>query len=249
MKLKKLCAALALASGTLFWGSAQAQISGDVIRIGFIADIAMRMMWFGGGRNRSNNNGGNIIFLVGDTTNTNDFLRGVLAFDLSDPTLTGATINSATLTLVVQSSDTGGSVNASVTLDLHELATAFDEASVSWTTPWTSDGGDFGSVLASASANASTVQPGDSLDFAGSALTDSVSGSVGGSLYLLTKLASEDDAARNIFRFGSIDGVSSFRSTLTIDYTAAVIPEPSAFALLGGLAALGFVAGRRRRAA
>jgi len=194
------------------------------------------------------NNTGNIIFLVGDTTTDNDFLRGVLAFDLSDPTLTGATINSATLTLVVQSSDTGDSENASVTLDLHELATSFDEASVSWTTPWTADGGDFGSVLASTSANASTVQPEDSLDFAGSALTDSVSGSVGGSFYLLAKLASED-AVRNIFRFGSIDGNSAYRPTLTIDYTAAVIPEPSAFALLGGLAALGFVTGRRRRAA
>lgn len=39
-------------------------VFGLVVAIGFIADIAMRMMWFGGGRNRSNNNGGNIIFLV-----------------------------------------------------------------------------------------------------------------------------------------------------------------------------------------
>ncbi|HRN28783.1 MAG TPA: M48 family metalloprotease [Terrimesophilobacter sp.] len=39
-------------------------VFGLVVAIGFIADIAMRMMWFGGGRGRSNNNGGNIIFLV-----------------------------------------------------------------------------------------------------------------------------------------------------------------------------------------
>lgn len=37
-------------------------VFGLVVAIGFIADIAMRMMWFGG-RSR-NNNGGNIIFLV-----------------------------------------------------------------------------------------------------------------------------------------------------------------------------------------
>lgn len=39
-------------------------VFGLVVAIGFIADIAMRMMWFGGARGRSNNNGGNIIFLV-----------------------------------------------------------------------------------------------------------------------------------------------------------------------------------------
>src|SRR5690606_14057812 len=40
-------------------------VFGLVVAIGFIADIAMRMMWFGGGRGRrSNNDGGNIIFLV-----------------------------------------------------------------------------------------------------------------------------------------------------------------------------------------
>ena len=39
MKLKKLSAACALAATALFGSSAQAQISGDVIRIGFISDL------------------------------------------------------------------------------------------------------------------------------------------------------------------------------------------------------------------
>lgn len=39
-------------------------VFGLVVAIGFIADIAMRMMWFGGGRGRGNNNGGNIIILI-----------------------------------------------------------------------------------------------------------------------------------------------------------------------------------------
>jgi branched-chain amino acid transport system substrate-binding protein len=40
MKLKKLAAACALAAGVLAGASAQAQISGDVIRIGFITDLS-----------------------------------------------------------------------------------------------------------------------------------------------------------------------------------------------------------------
>jgi branched-chain amino acid transport system substrate-binding protein len=40
MKLNKLSAACALAAATLFGASAQAQISGDVIKIGFISDLS-----------------------------------------------------------------------------------------------------------------------------------------------------------------------------------------------------------------
>jgi branched-chain amino acid transport system substrate-binding protein len=40
MKLKKLSAACALATITMFGTSAQAQISGDVIKIGFITDLS-----------------------------------------------------------------------------------------------------------------------------------------------------------------------------------------------------------------
>ena len=40
MKLKKLSAASALAATTMFGASAQAQVSGDVIKIGFISDLS-----------------------------------------------------------------------------------------------------------------------------------------------------------------------------------------------------------------
>jgi len=40
MKLKKLSAACALAAATMFGASAQAQVSGDVIKIGFITDLS-----------------------------------------------------------------------------------------------------------------------------------------------------------------------------------------------------------------
>lgn len=198
-------------------------------------------------------NTSNLIFLVGDTTTANDYLRGVLSFNLNNAALVGATINSVTLTLVVQSVDGGASptsANASVTLSVHELSTAFSESTVSWTTPWTTAGGDFGASLATTSANAATVTVGSTINFTGgtgSDLAGSVLDSVGGSLYLLVKLASEDTSARNIFRIGSTEGSSLYYPVLTIDYTAAAIPEPSTFALLGGVAAIGLVAVRRRR--
>ena len=40
MKLKKLSAACALATTMMFGVSAQAQVSGDVIKIGFITDLS-----------------------------------------------------------------------------------------------------------------------------------------------------------------------------------------------------------------
>src|SRR6478672_6797867 len=40
MKLKKLVPACTLALATMFGASAQAQVSGDVIRIGFITDLS-----------------------------------------------------------------------------------------------------------------------------------------------------------------------------------------------------------------
>lgn len=63
------------------------------------------------------NNGTTGNILIGDTTTTNDFLRGVFAFDLSDPLLTGQTITGATLTLTI-SAVSGTNQNATVTLDL-----------------------------------------------------------------------------------------------------------------------------------
>lgn len=192
----------------------------------------------------------NTVFLVGDTTNPSDYLRGVLSFDLNAPALEGATINSVTLTLKIGSPDGGGSANASATINLHQLAASFDEGTADWTnrsagTPWSTPGGDYGAVLANTSANASTAQTGNDVVFSGAGLTNAALSSVGGTFYLLVKLNAEDNV-RNIFRFGSGEGSSTYYPALVIDYTAAAIPEPSSYALLGGFIALGAAARRRR---
>lgn len=206
----------------------------------------------------NNNYGNDTLVLIGDTTTANDFIRGAFAFDLSDPALAGATINSVTLTLTIASRDTanGGSANAAMTINLHELSSAFIETGVSWNnrqagTAWGTAGGDFGSVISSTSANAATVNAGDSLVFSGLDLTSAVSDSVSGTFFVLAKLGLESASDRNIFRITSTESTAGTNGVsypvLSIDYTPAAIPEPSAFAALAGLGALGLVGARRRR--
>lgn len=190
----------------------------------------------------TNQDGG--LVLVGDTTTANDFLRGAFAFNLTSPLLTGATINSVTLTLTIDARDTGGSANETVTLNLHQLSASFTNGGVTWTSRdgtnnWTTPGGDFGGVLASDSANADTVNANDTVDFTSAALASAAESAIGGSIYFLAKLDVENDT-RNIFRFKASNLAGSGKPTLTIDY----IPEPST-ALLGALGMLCLL--RRRR--
>lgn len=188
------------------------------------------------------NQSGNGSMLIGQTTTTDDFLRSVMSFDLSDPLLAGATINSVTLTFTVSQTDASSSAGA-VDLDLHELTQGFDESTVTWTVPWTTPGGDFSpSVLASLSADPTTVSNNDELSFTSVALTNNIASNVGDSVDLISKLAVEDDVARKIFFFYRTG--SSRRPTLTVDYTT--VPEPSAYAMMAGVVVLGVVACRRK---
>jgi len=178
-------------------------------------------------RASQSNQGGHRLAIVGDTATANDFLRSVFAFDLSAPELSGATINSVTLTLTIDSRDSssGGSADASSTIDLHELAASFTNSGVTWTSrdgsnDWTTPGGDFGDALVSLSANAGTVNAGAELDFSSADLRSAVEGAVAGpgAIYLITKLQTED-AERSVFRFASQDNPSnSRRPVLTIDF-------------------------------
>lgn len=193
--------------------------------------------------------GANANILFGDTASANDYLRGVLAFDLTNPLLTGATINSVTLSLTVNIVDTGGSQPGLQTIELRALTSSFANNTVTWTSRngtdnWVNPGGDFGGVLATTTADATTVVPGSNLVFSGAGLTSSASSAIGGSYYLLLKLQTED-ATRSIFRVVADNGGTTGFSTLTIDYTP--VPEPSAAVLAVGGIVLSFTRRRLRQ--
>lgn len=179
------------------------------------------------------NQGANQAILVGDTVTANDFLRIALTFDLSNPVLTGATINSATLTLSVRTVD-GTSEDAPVTINLHQLTSSFTNGGVTWTSrdgtnDWTTPGGDFGGVLTSLSANPRTVTLFQGLDFSGAGLTSAATSAVGGPLYLLVKLDVEDNTTRTIFQLASKENTTAApKPVLTIDYTPANDSTPPA---------------------
>ncbi len=201
------------------------------------------------------------LLLVGDAGTAN--LRSLLSFDLSNPDLVGATINSVTLTLTLNDgSENDGAGNESagglLTINLNLLDSAFTESGVTWnttngSTAWTTAGGAFSTLLSSASGDLDVATTGSTFNFASSGdFVSAVTTSVGGTgiLNLMVKLNDETATNRNVFRFTSSEPnavPAGYAPVLTIDYTAAVIPEPSAFAALGGLAAIGFAGGRRRR--
>ncbi|MDQ8193641.1 DNRLRE domain-containing protein [Coraliomargarita sp. SDUM461004] len=200
---------------------------------------------------------GQIVDNVQDTTEANlllvgnvsasDELRGFLQFDLSDPLLTGATINSVTLTLTIGGGDSS-SVDGVDTLNLYQTNTAFTEGGAQWDTPWTTDGGDLDALVASATADAGTVITGDTVSFSGGTLDTAVFNTIGGSIGLILSVDSID-AARSIFRFTSrtpVGNPASYVPVLSIDYTATV-PEPSTYALLAGLSVIGLAVMRRRK--
>lgn len=178
-------------------------------------------------RASQSNQGANDLAIVGDTATPNDYLRAAFAFDLVAPELVGATINSATLRLGINSQD-GGSGSANNTLNLHELGASFTDGGVTWTSrngtnTWTNPGGDFGAVIATLSANAGTVNPGNTLSFSSTQLTARAVAANGGSLYLLAKLATEN-TNRSVFRIAAKENVnSSRRPVLRIDYTPAPV--------------------------
>lgn len=226
-------------------------IAAGIIMAGSTAQAAVLVVGVGANstiRASATNQGISQLLFAGDTTNADDFLRSAVAFDLSNPLLTGATINSATVTFFSRESD-GTSQSTTITLNLHQLTSSFTNGGVTWTSRngtdnWTNAGGDFGGVLASASGNPRTIGVNTSMAFSSASLATAVDGAVGGTLNLLLKSNTEDTTTRNIFQFASTRNVLNAATgpTLTIDYTP--IPEPSA-ALLGSLGLLALL--RRRR--
>lgn len=216
---------------------------------------------------RSDNTGSNTntnVLLVGELASGAGNLRSLLSFDLSSPELVGATINSVTLTLRLNdNSENDGTGNESAgglfTINLNLLDSDFTETGATWntsdgSTAWTTPGGDYSTLLSSSSGDLTVATTGTTFNFASSGdFVNAVTASVSSTLNLIVKLDDETTTDRNVFRFTSSEptltgGVTSaFVPTLTIDYTATVIPEPAGFALLGGVAILGFAGFRRRR--
>lgn len=192
--------------------------------------------------------------LIGDITtsenNPDDDIRAIFAVSLTDPALVGATITGATLRLKISATDASSSSSIE-TIQLFQLTQPFVESEASWTnratgTPWTTPGGTFdsGSVLASVNANPFPAAVGDALDFTSVSLASLAESSIGGTLYFVVKLANEDNVARSLFRVGGDDNTeTAYRPQFEIQYTP--VPEPSAFAMLGGMGCLALI--RRRR--
>ena len=187
---------------------------------------------------------------VGQTTTANDYLRGILSFNLSDPVLAGATIEEVTLTLTVIRAD-GDSESDTVTLDLHELTQSYAYTEVTWDNyatgqAWTNPGGDYSStVLASTSANPAEVVDRQAIEFTDAALTSAVSSNIGDTLDLIAKLSNEGtDQLRRLFLLRSSAGTSDYKPVLSITYS---VPEPAGYASMAGVIAFGFVFLKLRR--
>jgi hypothetical protein len=177
-------------------------------------------------------------------------IRSVLAFDLSSIPA-GSTLDSITLTLTVNNTG-NGTISGLGAIEIHEIipngvaANNMVENQVSfslWKTgsSWTTAGGDFGGVLASAvviDGDAdNSFDNGEKATFASSAawLVAAQSAFDTGQpleLILFSPTAEGTTGASNFARFGSDGaGTAANRPQLTINYTP--VPEPSSAALLG----------------
>jgi len=192
---------------------------------------------------------------LGDGNLAGDFGSGgesktaiaLMSFNLSDPALAGATINSISLTL--QKGFTGNSADISFTTNVYELLVPFDHETTNWgvssagafwggasdfldTGPVDGVDYDAAAVLASYTGNESTTPVGTILDFSpNSALSDAVAANIGGVLYLMFT-SPADDQNRIVWNYTSSERAASGNllddsavpqfATLTIDYT----PEP-----------------------
>lgn len=209
--------------------------------------------------------------LVGSHSSVGPF-TGLFRFDLSTLPTSGITIDSVTLTL--KSSSNGSGTN--VTLNVFELSAANadwvegaengsnGDGSSTWTkkvrdliapvgpeADWAGSPGartagtDYiNTSLASFTGNASTIGTGNLVFTSTAAFLTSVGASAGGNLTLWTGTPTST-GNNDFFRIESRE--TAFDPLLTINYSVAPIPEPSAFAVLAGVGVLGLAAVRRRR--
>jgi MYXO-CTERM domain-containing protein len=171
-----------------------------------------------------------------------DDLRGLFAFDLSDPALDGVTINSVTVTIYQSETETGATgTPGSYDLDLTALAGSVNNSST-----WNSASGLYDSTLVSITGDPTSVTQNAEFTFnSSSALVSYVQDALVSDTVQFG-LKSDDLEAlneRNFFAFGrtSTEPTTGTSASITITY----VPEPGSLAV--GLVGLGALAMRRRR--
>ena len=178
-------------------------------------------------------------------------LRAVLAWDLNEGFDPGLTFEDISLTLTVGS----GSSDA-IVMDIFELTpggdvnNTFSESEATWNnyaagTPWNTEGGDFGSTVLSSADSTGSTSTGDKVTFESTSafLAAAQSAYDDGRVFQFI-IVSQTEFTAELMRFD--DNTSSAADRPLLSVTA--IPEPSTYAAIFALSALGLVILRRRKA-
>lgn len=210
------------------------------------------------GSQPTNNFSGASEYLLGFTASAEE-LKALFKFDLNQPELIGSTINSVSLTLYKDRTDSTSSTSS--TIQIFQTLENWDSTDVTWNeysngNTWNTAGAegagsDFDNTLLAsftATPNDDTAVPvGSAMAFISTSdFTDLISNNIGSAIGLVA--AMEDTANRAIWDIASnevANGNIQRIPTLTIDYTP--VPEPSSYALLAGALTLGCVLSRRKR--
>lgn len=178
-------------------------------------------------------------------------MRAIFSWDLSEGFGPGLTFEDISLTLTVGS----GSSNA-IIMDIFELTpggnvnNTFLESEATWNnyaagTPWNTAGGDFGSTVLSSANSSGRTSTGDKVTFASTPdfVAAAQSAYDDGRMFQFI-IVSQTETSANLMRFDDNTSSAANRPLLTV----TAIPEPSTYAAIFALSALGLVILRRRKA-
>jgi len=185
-------------------------------------------------------------------SNNADPFHGLMTFDLSS--LSGS-FSDASLSLTVSRPDSSGSADTTAfDLDLRELLVSYTSTEVTWNdrssgTPWATPGGAIGTEAGSTVLDSQSISSGDAggteVLFDSTDLLTLINNNVGGSIAFMITPSSTTGTTRQLAFFDTTLSGAGSQGAPTLNLTA--IPEPSAFALIGGTLALALVFPRRRR--
>lgn len=205
-------------------------LSGATVRVVASGDTFLRA----DGGNAASNFGNAAVLGVGHSGYPNGLFHGLFVFDLTDPSLKGATIQSATLSWTIAEPDPAGRPGTSLpTLEVYELRHGFVPREATWMVsaagmPWGQPGARdpekdrFPTLLATFNGGA-RIAMGDSPCFFesdGERLAEAVARRLGSTLYLVVQNSNgiEEKARRNLYHVrSSRDLQPEFRPTLTLE--------------------------------